>query len=152
MEQMEYSSRDPENKELFNAREYGSVSAVTRKDTDLEEKQDAILKVDDVVSLKNKYGNIYQIDVIVGDDDVHDGDKFRFIFKKPNTASFNRYLKTASKNMATSTVDFVMDNIIDEQRTELEKQTDIYPGLALNIGQKLLNALGMGDNINFRKL
>lgn len=110
------------------------------------------VSVEDVDSLKKKYGEIYQIDVMVGGDDETEGENLRFIFKKPNMGSFNRYLKTASKNMSVSTTTFVMDNIIEEQNEELTKQTGCYPGLALNIGTKLLNALGLGDNINFRRL
>ncbi len=110
------------------------------------------VSVNDIGSLKRKYGEIYQIDVVVGGDDETEGENLRYIFKKPNTASFNRYLKTASKNMSVSTTAFVMDNIIDEQNDEFTKQTESYPGLALNIGTKLLNALGLGDNINFKRL
>ena len=112
----------------------------------------AIVSVDDITSLKKKYGEIYQIDVVVGGDDETEGENLRYIFKKPNTASFNRYLKTASKNMSVSTTAFVMDNIIEEQSDEFTKQSESYPGLALNIGTKLLNALGLGDNINFKRL
>lgn len=117
-----------------------------------EENNTAIVSVDDIGRLKKKYGEIYQIDVVVGGDDETEGENLRYIFKKPNTASFNRYLKTASKNMSVSTTAFVMDNIIDEQSDEFTKQSESYPGLALNIGTKLLNALGLGDNINFKRL
>lgn len=102
--------------------------------------------------LKNKYGQLYQVEVVVDQDDENEGRKLSFIFKTPTAASFNRYMKTASKNMAASTVVFVEDNIIDEQRESLKKEYTQYPGLALNIGQKLLSIIGLGDNINFRKL
>ena len=35
---------------------------------------------------------------------------------------FNRYLKTAGKNMAASTTAFVMDNIVDEQGDVFKKR------------------------------
>ena len=111
-----------------------------------------LTEVTDIQKLKEKYGEIYQIDMVVDDDDENPGRILRFIFRKPNTASFNRYLKTASKNMATSTTNFVMDNIIEEHKPILEKESEKYPGLALGIGQKLLSAIGLVDNINFRKL
>ncbi len=121
------------------------LEAVKEKNTDLTE-------VTDLQKLKEKYGTIYQIDMVVDDDDENPGRILRFIFKKPKIASFNRYLKTASKNMATSTMNFVMDNIIEEHKPILEKESEKYPGLALGIGQKLLSAIGLVDNINFKKL
>lgn len=103
-------------------------------------------------SIKSKYGEVYEISTTVDEDDENEGRKLVYYFKKPSTASFNRYLKTAGKNMATSTIAFVLDNIADEQIEEFKKECDRYPGLALGLGQKLLSAIGLGDNVNFRKL
>lgn len=108
--------------------------------------------VNKVDSIKAAYGEVYQIDVKVDEDDTNEGRTLRFFFKKPTTASFNRYLKTASKNMATSTTAFALDNIIEEQKTSFEKETEKYPGLPLGVGTKLLSALGLSDDINFQKL
>lgn len=102
--------------------------------------------------LKKKYGQIYQVEVAVDMDDESEGRTLKFIFKTPTAASFNRYLKSASKNMAAATVIFVEDNIIDEHRADLKKEQEQYPGLALNIGQKLLSIIGLGDSINFKRL
>lgn len=101
---------------------------------------------------KRKYGEIYEISVVVDEDDVNEGRRLVYYFKKPSTASFNRYLKTAGKNMATSTANFVIDNIVEEQLEPFKAECEKYPGLALNLGQKLLSAIGLGDNVNFRKL
>ena len=106
----------------------------------------------DSEGLKKKYGQIFKIAVTVDEDDENMGRVLEFIFRKPTAASFNRYLKTANKNMSASTVVFVQDNIIDEQRETFKKETEVYPGLALNIGQKLLSTIGLGDNVNFRRL
>ena len=111
--------------------------------------------VPDVLSengYKSKYGQVWQIDITLDQDDDNEGRVLKFMFRKPSTASFNRYMKTASKNMATSTEVFVMDNIVDEQREKLKKECEYYNGLELKIGQKLLGVIGLGDNINFRKL
>lgn len=109
--------------------------------------------ISDAGELKRKYGNeLYQIDTVVDEDDEQTGRTLRFIFKRPNVASFNRYLKTASKNMAASTTTFTMDNIIEEQRPNFEEEAAKYPGLALGVGTKLLSALGLSDNVNFKKL
>lgn len=111
-----------------------------------------LIDLSDLNAVKGKYGEVYEIGTVVDDDDENEGRKLTFYFRKPTTASFNRYLKTAGKNMATSTTTFVMDNIVEEQRENFVQECDKYPGLALGIGTKLLSAIGLGDNVNFRKL
>lgn len=111
-----------------------------------------LIDLSDTKKLKEKYGEVYEIGTTVDDDDENEGRKLVFYFRKPSVASFNRYLKTASKNMATSTTTFVLDNIVEEQRESFTKECEKYPGLGLGLGQKLLSAIGLGDNVNFRKL
>lgn len=106
----------------------------------------------DLTAVKNKYGEVYEIATTVDEDDENEGRKLTYYFRKPSTASFNRYLKTAGKNMAASTTAFVLDNIADEQLDAFKRECEKYPGLALGLGQKLLSAIGLGDNVNFRKL
>ena len=120
-----------------------------------EAKKDApkeMVNLSDPEEIKAKYGEVYEITVVVDEDDENEGRKLVYYFKRPSTASFNRYLKGAGKNMAASTTNFVIDNIIEEQLEPLKYECDKYPGLALNLGQKLLSACGLGDNVNFRKL
>lgn len=102
--------------------------------------------------LKEKYGKLYEISVMVDEDDVNEGRCVRFLFKKPSAASFNCYLKTASKDMAKASGIFVKNNIIEEQKGEFEKECSAYPALALGMSRKLLDALGLSDNINFRQI
>lgn len=107
----------------------------------------------DKEALKKKYGKVYQISASFSEDDESEDEiKVSFVFKKPVTASLNRYLRTASKNMTGSTTAFLLDNIIPEQKKELEKKIGEYPALTIGIGQKLLNVLGLSDNINLTKL
>ncbi len=110
-----------------------------------------LVDLSDIGAVKRKYSEVYEIDVVVDEDDESEGRKLAYYFHKPTTASFNRYLKTAGKNMAASTTAFVMDNIIEEQHDALSAECENYPGLALNLGQKLLSVVGLGDNVNFRK-
>lgn len=106
----------------------------------------------DETRLKEKYGELYEIAVMVDEDDVSEGRCVRFLFKKPSTASFNCYLKTASKDMAKASGIFVQNNIIEEQADEFKKECSAYPALALGMSRKLLDALGLSDNINFRQI
>lgn len=119
---------------------------------DVTEAKENLMDVTNIEGLKSKYGELYQIDTVVDEDDERTGRILRFVFRRPNVASFNRYLKTASKNMAASTTTFVMDNIIEEQKNNFEEEAAVYPGLALGVGTKLLSALGLSDNVNFKKL
>ncbi len=102
--------------------------------------------------LKEKYKKLYEITVTVDEDDENEGRKIKFLFTRPSVASFNRYVKTASKNVMNATAVFIRDNIIEEQVSDLEKECNAYPGLALNMGQKLLSTLGLGDNVNFKRI
>ena len=122
------------------------------KMTETAKGETKLIDLTDVDAVKGKYGEVYEIGTVVDDDDENEGRKLAFYFRKPTTASFNRYLKTAGKNMATSTTTFVMDNIVEEQKENFVRECEKYPGLALGIGTKLLSAIGLGDNVNFRKL
>lgn len=117
-----------------------------------EGRTEAAKDCSDETSLKERYGTLYYISQRVDNDDENDGRLIEFYFKTPTQASFNRYLKSAGKNMAVSTTVFVRDNVISEQKDRLEEEFRKYPGLSLSIGQKLLAAIGMGDETNFRKL
>lgn len=127
-----------------------NITMIKAQEPDGQEKK--LIDLSDTEKIKEKYGEVYEIGVVVDEDDESEGRRLTYYFHKPAMASFNRYLKTAGKNMATSTTTFVMDNIIDEQKDSLTKECVNYPGLALNLGQKLLSAIGLGDNVNFRRL
>lgn len=102
--------------------------------------------------MKAKYGTLYEIGVTVDADDETEGRAITFLFRKPNVAAFNRYLKNAKKNMTASTTVFTTDCIIEEQAEQYKAECDRYPGLALNMGSKLLETIGMGDAVNFRRI
>lgn len=76
----------------------------------------ALIDINNVAKLKEKYGDLYQIDITLEEDDENEGSICRYYFRKPSNGSFNRYLKTAGKNLAKATEAFTDDNIIDEQR------------------------------------
>lgn len=98
--------------------------------------------------LKRKYGKVYKIEITLDELDK----TFIFYFKAPHMASINRYLKNTSKRIIQSNIDFVKDNIIDEQGEEIEKVLKEYIGIAGNISGKLLGFIGFSDNIIAKKL
>lgn len=104
-----------------------------------------------ITELKEKYGKIYSIKSEVIEDD-NNSREIEYIFVKPKTASYDRYIKTASKGMTKALQAFLYDNVIPEQLEQLEKDIDEYPALTLGIGQKLLAVLGLSENVNLMKL
>lgn len=101
--------------------------------------------------LKAKYGKIYRVQSTISPDDETTVD-LEYVFKKPNVASYDRYVKTASNGMTKALQTFLYDNIIDEYRDKLTSDLDEYPALTMTIGEKLLEMLGLSKNVNLKKL
>lgn len=125
------------------------------KEVLIEERQDTAPSAKenklDIEELKRKYGKIYSItsELVLDDDNSREAE---YIFIKPKTASYDRYIKTASKGMTRALQGFMYDNVIPEQLEQLEKDIKEFPALPLGIGQKLLAVLGLSDNVNLTKL
>lgn len=102
-------------------------------------------------ALKEKYGKIYQMDLTLNPDDDTEVE-LSYIFKKPTTASYDRYVKTASNGMTKALKTFMFDNIIPEHRENLETDLEEYPALTLSAGEKLLSMLGLSKSANLMKL
>lgn len=113
--------------------------------------QEDTLTVRQIESLKSKYGKVYSITSEIMEDDEN-GREVQYIFNKPKTASYDRYLKTASKGMTKALQAFLLDNIVSEQRQKLIAEMEEYPAFTLGIGQKLLAVLGLSENVNLQKL
>lgn len=102
---------------------------------------------------KEKDGKIYKITTTILEDDSEDGEKeFTFIFRKPGTASYERYAKTSATSNVKALKAFVMDNICEEQNRELSEALEEYPAMALNLGERLLNMLGFSKDTQVKKL
>ena len=101
--------------------------------------------------LKAKYGKVYKVAVTIEPDDDTQLELI-YYFKRPNTASYDRYLKMAAKGMTKALRDFIFDNVLDESRDELARDLEEYPALALEVGQKLLAMLGLATATNLKML
>lgn len=109
----------------------------------------------DVESLKRKYSGtdekIYTVTTTVQvDDDTEE--EFSYLFRKPKSASYDRYVKTISNSVTKASKSFVFDNIIDEQRDELKKTVEEYPAITISLADKLLRMLGLADTTSVKKL
>ena len=87
---------------------------------------------------------------IAQDDDMDD--TLSFLFREPKPASYDRYSKTASTSPTKAMRTFVLDNICDEQRDELDEALGKWPAMGISLGEKLLYMLGLSKTTTVRKL
>lgn len=100
---------------------------------------------------KAKYGKVYRVGITLEPDD-NTTVNLEYYFKKPATASYDRYVKGVSQSSTKALKMFVLDNIVEEQTAKLEADLEEYPALALSVGEKLLNMLGLSKDINLKLL
>lgn len=101
--------------------------------------------------LKEKHGRIYRVKITLRPDDDTEVEVCYF-FKRPGNPSYNRYVKTASKDMTNALKAFMFDSVVDESKERLEEDLEEYPALALGIGERLLAMMGLADTVNLKKL
>ncbi len=108
-----------------------------------------------VERLKEKYsGNgekVYTVNTSVMIDDDTDKE-FSFVFIKPKTASYDRYVKMMSNSATKAARAFSMDNIVPEQRDFLADTLNEYPAMSISLADKLLKMLGLADTTSVKKL
>ncbi len=105
--------------------------------------------------LRQKYkemdGKIYEITTSIQEDDESETE-FDFIFRKPGTPSYDRYVKTSGTSGTKALKTFVLDNICAEQMQQLKDTLEEYPAMAISLGEKLLNMLGLSKDTQVKKL
>lgn len=103
--------------------------------------------------IKAKYPDtkLYAVGINLEIDDETDERK-EYIFKKPSTPSYDRYIKKASDTPKAASNRFALDNIIEEHRDRLQADLEEYPAIALNITEKLFAMLGMAKSVDVKKL
>ena len=103
--------------------------------------------------LKAKYSGekLYKISMTLHPDDETEV-PVRYFFKRPGNPSYNRYVKTASKDMTGALKTFMFDAVVEESKEQLTSDLEEYPALAISVGEKLLSMMGFTDLSNLRKL
>ncbi len=101
--------------------------------------------------LKAKYGKLYKLSMTLNPDDDTEV-VISHLFKKPNTASYDRYIKTMSSGMTRASKAFLQDNIVEEHRAKLEEDLEEYPALAISAAEKLLEMLGLSKTTKLTKV
>ena len=99
-------------------------------------------------TLKAKYGRVIKINVELEEM----GEDLTFYFKAPNTASFSRYIKNASKKQLQAGIDFSQENVIEEQKEKFKNVVENYVGVSQMVTAKILEMFGFTDNITAKKL
>jgi isopenicillin N synthase-like dioxygenase len=118
---------------------------------DVSKEIGVIKKGTSIEELKAKHGKIYQLDLTISPDDDTEVE-VSYIFQRPNNASYDRYIKTASAGATKALKTFMLDNIIPEYKAKLEADLEEYPALTLSAGEKLLNMLGLSKSANLKML
>lgn len=103
-----------------------------------------------IESYKAKYGKIYKIDITIEPDDETTLE-YEFVFKKPQQASFDRYMRSMNNSPMKAARTFINDNIIAEQQDKLNNVIREYQAMIITINEKLLFALGLGKDSSIKK-
>lgn len=102
--------------------------------------------------LRSKYGKVYKLGMTVSEDDETEVE-LSYHFKRPSVASYDRYVKTISQIGASkASKRFMLDAVVDEDAERLTADVEQYPGIAVAIGSKLTDILGLTSAVNLRKL
>jgi len=102
-------------------------------------------------SLKEKYGKVYRVGITIPQDDIEEKE-YSYYFKRPAIASYDRYLKSvSSQGIVKASKVFMLDSVTEESRETLLRDMEEYPGIAVSVGNKLTEILGL-TNANLTKL
>ncbi|WP_050616973.1 MULTISPECIES: DUF6848 family protein [Intestinimonas] len=104
-------------------------------------------------TLKAQYGGkVYRVGLTIPVDDEEEKE-FSYYFKRPSVASYDRYVKSASQiGITKASKVFMLDAVIDEDKERLTGDMEEYPGVAISIGNKLTEILGLTNTANLKKL
>ena len=96
-------------------------------------------------------GKHYRVGITVPVDDESEKE-FSYYFKRPTVPSYDRYIKTAAQGITKASKAFMLDAVIDEDAERLTKDMEENPGIAISIGNKLTEILGLTGTANLKKL
>ena len=121
------------------------------RDNSIQTAADTALTEEQKIKAKYSGEKVYKIALTLHPDDETEV-PVAYYFKRPGNPSYNRYVKTASKDMTGALKTFMFDAVVEESKAQLEKDLEEYPALAISVGEKLLSMMGFTDLSNLRKL
>lgn len=102
--------------------------------------------------LKAKYGKVYRIGMTVSEDDENEIELV-YRFRRPSVASYDRYVRTlAQVGASKASKRFMLDAVVEEDEARLTADVENFPGVAIAIGGKLTDILGLTNAVNLKKL
>ena len=102
--------------------------------------------------LKSKYGKVYRIGMTVFEDDETEIELV-YHFKRPSVASYDRYVRSLAQIGASkASKQFMLDAVVEEDEARLTADAESYPGMAIAVGGKLTDILGLTSAVNLKKL
>ena len=102
--------------------------------------------------LKSKYGKVYRIGMTVFEDDETEIELV-YHFKRPSVASYDRYVRSLAQIGASkASKQFMLDAVVEEDEARLTADAETYPGVAVAIGGKLTDILGLTNAVNLKRL
>ena len=112
----------------------------------------AVTAPDAAEALRQKYGKVYKVGVTVPVDDETESE-LSYHFKRPSIPVYDRFVKTMSKiGISKASKTFILDSVVDEDRERLTADMEEYPGISITIGNRLGELLGLGNDVNLKKL
>lgn len=102
-------------------------------------------------ALRAKYGKVYCVAMTVPVDDTEE-QEYSYYFKRPSVPSYDRYIKTASQGITKASKAFMLDAVVEEDLARLTADMEENPGIAITIGNKLTEILGLTNTVNLKKL
>lgn len=102
-------------------------------------------------ALRAKYGKVYCVAMTVPVDDTQE-QEYSYYFKRPTVPSYDRYIKTASQGITKASKAFMLDAVVEEDLARLTADMEENPGIAITIGNKLTEILGLTNTVNLKKL
>ena len=105
----------------------------------------------DEEALKVKYGKLYRVGITVPVDDTEEKD-YSYYFKRPTVPAYDRYIKSAAQSITRASKAFMLDCVIDEDRDKLTADMEEDPGIAITIGNRLTELLGLTSSVNLKML
>lgn len=117
-----------------------------------DQKKTESAAISSVETMKQKYGKVYKVGITVPVDDESE-QEVSYYFKRPSLPVYDRFVKTMSKiGISKASKTFILDSVIDEDRVRLVADMEEYPGLSITIGNRLGELLGLGNDVNLKKL
>ena len=78
--------------------------------------------------------------------------EYSYYFQRPSVPSYDRYIKTASQGITKASKAFMLDAVVEEDRDRLIADMEENPGIAITIGNRLTEILGLTNTVNLKKL